>query len=40
MPNPQLENGFTKIANEIVDNLARLHLSGFESRTGWTLGDL
>lgn len=30
MENPQLENGHTDIANEIMDNLAKLHLSGNE----------
>jgi phage replication O-like protein O len=30
--NPQLENGYTKIANEIIENLARINLSPYENR--------
>ena len=32
MANPQTEDGFLKIANEIIDALARLHLSGNQWR--------
>lgn len=32
MANPQKENGFTKIANEILDALVKWHLSGYEWR--------
>lgn len=28
MANPQLENGYTSIANEILDNLCKLSLNG------------
>ncbi len=28
MSNPQLENGYTKIANEILDNLAKIRIPG------------
>ena len=37
MANPQIENGFTKIANEIVEQLARTQLSGYESRILWVI---
>jgi len=30
MASPQTENGFTKLANELLDQLCRLHLSGNE----------
>ena len=30
MANPQLENGYTSIANEILDNLCKLSLNGTE----------
>jgi len=30
MASPQTENGFTKLANELLDELCRLHLSGNE----------
>lgn len=30
MASPQLENGFTRIANEILENLARVQMSGSE----------
>lgn len=32
MANPQLENGFTSIANELVEALARINLSAYELR--------
>lgn len=37
MPLPQLDDGYTRIANEIIDHLARLNLSAYESRTLWAL---
>lgn len=37
MANPQLENGYTSIANEIAENLAKTQLSGYESRYLWVL---
>jgi len=37
MANPQTEDGFLKIANEIVDELARLHLSGNQWRLLWVI---
>lgn len=37
MASPQLENGYTSIANEIVEQLARTHLNGYESRYLWAL---
>ena len=32
MANPQLENGHTRIANELLEALARIHLSQYESQ--------
>ena len=32
MANPQLENGFTRIANEILEALSKAELSGSEFR--------
>lgn len=32
---PDLENGYTRIANEIVEALARVNLSAYESRVLW-----
>jgi len=37
MANPQLENGNIEIANEIVEALAQIQLSGYESRVLWAL---
>ena len=37
MANPQAEDGFTPIANEIVEALCRVNLSSYESRTLWYL---
>jgi phage replication O-like protein O len=37
MANPQKENGYTAIANEIVDHLCLLQLSGYESRVLWAI---
>lgn len=34
---PQLENGYTSLANEIVEQLAKTQLSGYESRYLWVL---
>jgi len=33
--NPQLENGYTQIANELIEALARFNLSPYESRLLW-----
>jgi phage replication O-like protein O len=30
MANPQLEDGHTRIANELLDNIARVHLSSYQ----------
>ena len=35
MANPQLENGYTKVANEILDALVKIRLSPNESRLLW-----
>ncbi len=35
MANPQWENGFTKLANEIIENLCLINLSPYESRVIW-----
>lgn len=35
MANPQTENGYTPIANEILEALARFNLSAYESRVLW-----
>ena len=32
MARPQRENGFTKVPNEILESLARIHLSPYETR--------
>ena len=32
---PQLEDGYTKIANEIIEALCRINLSPYESRVVW-----
>jgi phage replication O-like protein O len=37
MANPQAENGHVDIANEIVEALAKIHLSSYESRVLWTV---
>jgi len=37
MANPQIENGFTPIANEIMEQLARVNLSPYESSLLWFL---
>ena len=37
MANPQAENGHVKIANEIVEQLARAKLSGYEWRVLWAV---
>lgn len=37
MANPQTEDGFLKIANEIAEELARLHLSGNQWRLLWVI---
>ena len=36
-PSPQLEDGFTKIAHEIMEALAKINLSPYESRVIWFL---
>jgi phage replication O-like protein O len=40
MSNPQLENGYTSIANELAEQLAKTQLSGYESRYLWVLWRL
>lgn len=37
MASPQCEDGFTKIANEIVDKLAQINLSKYEWRVLWAV---
>ena len=37
MANPQLEDGYTPIANEIAEALMRINLSAYESRVLWYL---
>ena len=37
MANPQIENGHTKIANELVEALAMVNLSAYESRLLWVI---
>lgn len=37
MANPQRENGHVDIANELVEALAKMQLSGYESRVIWAL---
>lgn len=37
MANPQIENGHTKIANDIVEALSRINLSPYESRVLWCI---
>lgn len=37
MANPQLENGYFKIANEIVEALTRTNLSAYQSRILWAI---
>ncbi len=37
MANPQCENGYTKIANEIMEALYQVNLSPYESRIVWFL---
>lgn len=37
MPNPQLENGHTKIANELLEAIYRINLGPYESRVLWCI---
>lgn len=37
MASPQIENGFLKLANEIVEALARTNLSAYQSRVLWVI---
>jgi len=37
MSSPQLENGFTRISNEIMEALCKMNLSPYESRALWFL---
>jgi len=37
MPNPQLEDGFLKLANEVVDSFTKYHLSGNEWQLLWVV---
>jgi phage replication O-like protein O len=35
MASPQLENGYTQIAHEILEAFAKINLSPYESRLAW-----
>jgi len=35
MASPQLENGYTQVANEILEALVKINLSPYESRVLW-----
>jgi len=35
MASPQLENGYTRVANEILEALVKINLSSYESRVLW-----
>jgi len=35
MASPQLENGYTKVANEILEALVKINLSPYQSRVLW-----
>ena len=37
MVSPQVENGFTRIANEIIEALWKVNLSPYETRVLWFL---
>lgn len=37
MANPQLENGYVRISNELVEALSKTHLSSYETRILWCL---
>ncbi|MFC1872145.1 replication protein [Chloroflexota bacterium] len=37
MDTPQLENGFTQIAHEIIEELAKTNLSSYESSVVWII---
>ena len=37
MANPQIENGYTRVANEILEALCKVNLSPYESRIFWFL---
>lgn len=37
MANPQIEDGFTRIANEIIEALMRTNLHPYESRILWAI---
>ena len=37
MASPQLENGYTQIANEIIEALMKTKLSGYQSRVLWAI---
>ena len=37
MVSPQIENGYTRIANELLEALCKINLSAYESRILWTL---
>jgi len=37
MANPQIEKGYTRVANEILDNIAKVNLSAYESRILWAI---
>lgn len=37
MANPQLENGYTRIANELIDAIGKMELNGIEQKVLWCL---
>ena len=37
MANPQIENGFTKISNELLEAVIRKHMSDYEHRIFWLI---
>lgn len=37
MANPQIENGYTRIANELLDSLLKTNLSAYQSRILWAI---
>ncbi len=37
MAKPQLEKGYTKVANEILENIVKINLSAYENRILWSI---
>lgn len=37
MSNPQIENGYTKIANEIIEAICKTNFNGYQSRLLWAV---